>query len=90
MCGRNHTAKTLVRLVLFPFSLLYILNKRDLRGHHVVSVCVYPFQLLNRLTYFHEIWYERYASGGHLNFLFFVFLKLLITTWRTHELMRWE
>ena len=30
----------------------------------VVSACC-PFQVLNLLTHFHEIWYEHYPTGGH-------------------------
>ena len=30
----------------------------------VVPACC-PFQVLNLLTHFHEIWYEHYSTGGH-------------------------
>jgi hypothetical protein len=29
---------------------------------------VSPFHLLNKLTGFHEIWYEHYSIGNHSNF----------------------
>jgi hypothetical protein len=32
-----------------------------------LQVCVYPFKLLNQLTNFHAVWYERYAIAGHPN-----------------------
>jgi hypothetical protein len=35
---------------------------------------------LNKLTNFNEIWYGRYAIGGHRNLLFLNFLQSVVTT----------
>jgi hypothetical protein len=40
-----------------------------------------PFQNLNQMTDFYEIWYERYAITGHPNSVLFNLLKSIITTW---------
>ena len=41
-------------------------------------------------TDFEEIWYERYAFGGHSIEVIFNFLYSVITTWRTREVVRPE
>jgi len=48
-----------------------------------------PFQLLNRLTNFHEVWYEHCTVVGCLNLKTFNVICLMITIWQTHELVRW-
>jgi hypothetical protein len=35
-----------------------------------------PSQFLNQLTDFNEIWYERYANGGHPNRVIFISYNL--------------
>jgi hypothetical protein len=42
-----------------------------------------PFQLINQLTEFQEIWHELHATGGHLNFLLFNLLQMVTTKWTT-------
>jgi len=50
-----------------------------------------PFNFLNHLTDFHEIWHKSYATEDHINHMLFNFLKsITITTWRTHKLVRCE
>jgi len=51
---------------------------------------LFPFKLLNQLTDVHEIWYERYVTGGHPSLVHFCYLQPAVTTWRTRELVRWE
>lgn len=51
-----------------------------------LSVCP-PLQLMNQVNDFQEVWYERYAFGGYPNAAIFNLLQLVITTWRTWELV---
>jgi len=54
-----------------------------------ISACLYvyhPFQLLNKLIDFHEMWYEHHATRGHPNLVLFNFLLSGIAAWQTHEL----
>jgi hypothetical protein len=56
------------------------------------SACVWggapPFQLIYRLTDFHEIWYKSYANGGyHPNTIIHNFILSAITTWRMRKLV---
>jgi hypothetical protein len=43
-------------------------------------VCVCPFQSLNLLTNFHEIFYECYAIGGYRSLIVVNFLQSVMTT----------
>lgn len=46
------------------------------------SICVSvvaPFQLMNELADFHDIWYELHATGGHQNAVLSSYLKAVIT-----------
>lgn len=36
-------------------------------GHSLCACVCVAFQLLNQLNDIHEIWHERYATGGHAN-----------------------
>jgi len=54
--------------------------------HHVYA----PFALLNRVTDFHEIRYTHYTIWGHANRAHSNFLQSEITTWWTHELVKWD
>lgn len=53
-----------------------------------VHACLSAFQLLNKLTIFHKVWYEHCTIGGCLN-LNLLMSHLVITVGQTHELVRW-
>jgi hypothetical protein len=67
----------------FPFLSFLKENIRSMRSLFDSCFCV-SFKLPNQLDVFQEIWYERYAIGGHTNRV-----QLLITIGRTHGLVRW-
>jgi len=52
-----------------------------------VCLCVTPFELLKKLTEFHEILYELDATGGYPNLIHLNCLHSVTTTWLTHELV---
>jgi hypothetical protein len=53
-------------------------------------LCVPPLKLFNQFTGIHETFYEHCTTGGHTIQEYFNFLQSVTTTWRTHELVRWE
>jgi hypothetical protein len=42
-------------------------------------------QLLKQVTDLYEIWYARYAFGGHCNFVLLLFYTVSEITWRIHK-----
>jgi histidinol dehydrogenase len=54
----------------------------------ITVLCVrLPFQLLDKVTNFHEIWYGSYASESNPKLIDFAnFLQSVITTQRMHEI----
>jgi len=55
-----------------------------------VGMCVYTFCLcLNITTDFHRIWRRNYFNGGHSKLVLSNPLKS-VTTWQTHEIVRWQ
>jgi hypothetical protein len=62
----------------------FLREKSSVQDHYAILMCVrLPlFQLDNQLTGFHEIWYDHYAIGGHLNLIQSVIM------WQTYKLVR--
>jgi hypothetical protein len=55
---------------LFQTTLIFKIRKKAYATQTtILSACVSPFQLLSRLTDFHEPWYELYVTGAHPNFV---------------------
>jgi hypothetical protein len=55
-----------------------------------VYLCVFPFELLKRVTDFREISLEGYAIGGQPNDVLPNFRQSVIIAWRPRELVRLE
>jgi len=49
-----------------------------------------PLSILTQRTDLHDIWQERHTIGGRPKRITFNFLQLIITTWRTLELVSWK
>jgi hypothetical protein len=53
---------------------LFCLRKERNQAYKIAMPCarVFLLEVLNHLTYFHEMWYEHYATAGHSNFYFLI------------------
>jgi hypothetical protein len=82
--------------IIVQFSLYYLLcslhGVHEMNTYRADHVClsVRMIQLENCWTDFAEIWCRLYAIGGYHKIFLFNFLQSLLSTWRTHELVRWE
>jgi len=79
--------------------LLFVMLCGDMVGYHLFKRTSLPlsspsvaslFQVLNKMTDFHEILYEHNTIGGHSNFAFFNLLQLLTSAWWMQKFVRWE
>lgn len=76
------------QLNLFLAHFPFYQGKRYASGTAWQCVPLCLLQLLNQLTLFREIWYEHQFSSGHLSGVLLNSLYFLVTTCRTHELVR--
>jgi len=62
------------------------------RDGHGLSVCRGEVKVHGgkQWTEFYEMLYENYSIGAQSNGVLLNFLQSVITTWRTHELVRWK
>jgi len=62
--------------VIIELFLLYFPSLKKKLGYEIaiLSVCAFPFLLLNQWADFHETLYEPYAIRDHTNFVVFNFL----------------
>jgi hypothetical protein len=64
----------LLLLAAAAAAFFHFLREKKVYEINILCVCVLcPFQLFNKFTDFHKIWYEHYAVGGQPSIMLVIY-----------------